>query len=140
MLGFDSLTNVAKSNILSNVSLHAIPPISGLEIMVHIISFQMNGISGLMSLMKYLILQLLDIRHTNPSLVSQHTFIILQETRQFFFLDVVLYLLDLLIFQLVKILSEIELGSRVRLGPGQVTGLGRVKAFSLARAGWVKPD
>jgi hypothetical protein len=140
MLGFDSLTNVAKSNILSNVSLHTIPPISGLEIMVHLIPFQMNGIRGLVSLTKYLILQLLNIRHTNPSLVSQHTFIIIQETKQFFFLDVVLYLLDLLIFQLAKILSEIELGSRDRLGPGRVTGLGRVKAFSLARAGWVKLD
>jgi hypothetical protein len=35
-----------------------------------------------------------------------------------------------------KILSEIGSGSRVRSGPRWVTGL---KAFSLARAGWVKP-
>jgi hypothetical protein len=77
MLGFDSLTSVIKGNILGNVSLHIVPPISGLEIMVHLISSRMNGISGLMSVMKYLILQLLDVRHTNYPLVPQHTFIIL---------------------------------------------------------------
>jgi hypothetical protein len=77
MLGFDSLTSVVKGNILGNISLHTIPPISGLEIMVHLIPSGMNGISGLVSLMKYLILQLLDARHTNPPLLPQHTFIVL---------------------------------------------------------------
>jgi hypothetical protein len=48
-----------------------------------------------MSLTKYLILQLFDVRHTNPPLVPQHTFIILRETRRFFFLDVALYLKEL---------------------------------------------
>jgi hypothetical protein len=98
MLSFDSLTSVAKGNILGNVSLHIVPLISGLEIMIHLIPSGMNKISRLVSLMKYLILQLLDIRHTNPPLVPQHTFIIIQETRRFFFLDVALYQLDLLIF------------------------------------------
>jgi hypothetical protein len=60
MLGFDSLTSVAKGNIIDNISLHTAPPISGLEIMVHLIPFMMNGISGLVSLTKYLILHLLD--------------------------------------------------------------------------------
>jgi hypothetical protein len=77
MLSFDSLTSVVKGNILSNVSLCTVPPISGLEIMVHLIPSEMNGISGLVNLMKYLILQLLHVRHTNPPLVPQHTFIIL---------------------------------------------------------------
>jgi hypothetical protein len=77
MLDFDSPTSVTKGNILGNVSLHTVPPISGLEIMVHLIPSGMNGISGLMSLTKYLILQLLDVRHANPPLVPQHTFIIL---------------------------------------------------------------
>jgi hypothetical protein len=97
MLGFNSLTSVAKSNILDNVSLHTIPQISGLEIMVHLIPSWMNGINGFMCFTKYLILQLLDIRHTNPSLVPQHT-IIFRETRRLFFLDVALYFLNLLIF------------------------------------------
>jgi hypothetical protein len=70
MLGFDSLTSVTKSNILDNISLHTIPPISGLEIMVHLIPSRINGISGLVSLTKYLILQLLDVGHTDPFLVS----------------------------------------------------------------------
>jgi hypothetical protein len=76
-LGFDSPTSVTNGNILNNVSLHTIPSISGLEIMVHLIPFRMNGISGLMSLIKYLILQPLAVRHANPPLVPQHTFIIL---------------------------------------------------------------
>jgi hypothetical protein len=77
MLDFDSLTTVTKGNILGNVSLHTVPPISGLEIMVHLIPSGLKGISRLVSLTKYLILQLLDVRHTNPTLVPQHTFIIL---------------------------------------------------------------
>jgi hypothetical protein len=81
MLGFDSLTSVTNGNILGNVSLHTVPPISGLEIMVHLLPSGMNGISRLVRLTKYLVLQLLDDRHTNPLLVSQHTFIILQETK-----------------------------------------------------------
>jgi hypothetical protein len=69
MFSLDSLTSVAKGYILGNVSLHSIPPISGLEIVVHLIPSWMNGISRLMRFMKYLILQLLDVRHTNPPLV-----------------------------------------------------------------------
>jgi hypothetical protein len=56
MLGLDSLTSVAKSNILGNASFHTIPPKSGLEIMVHLIPYGMNGISKLMCFTKYLIL------------------------------------------------------------------------------------
>jgi hypothetical protein len=68
MLSLYSLTSVAKSHILGNVSLHSIPPISSLEIMVHLIPSWVNGISRLMRFTKYLILQLLDARHTNPPL------------------------------------------------------------------------
>jgi hypothetical protein len=39
-----------------------------------------NGISGLVSLLKYLILQLLDVRHTNPSFVPQHSLAIFRLT------------------------------------------------------------
>jgi hypothetical protein len=56
VLSFHSLISVAKGNILGDVSFHTIPPISGLEIMVHLIPSGMNGISGLMCFMKYLIL------------------------------------------------------------------------------------
>jgi hypothetical protein len=77
MFSLDSLTSVAKSNILSNVSLHSIPPICGLEIMVHLIPSWMNGISRLMRFTKYLILQFLDARHTNSSFVPEHSFLIL---------------------------------------------------------------
>jgi hypothetical protein len=76
MFSLDSLIGIAKSNILSNVSLHSIPPISDLEIMVHLIPSWMKGISRLMCFTKYLILQLLDIRHTNPPFVPKYTFLI----------------------------------------------------------------
>jgi hypothetical protein len=69
MLSLDSLIGIAKGDILDNIPLHSIPPISGLEIMVHLIPSGMNGISKLVSIMKYLILQLLDVRHTDPSFV-----------------------------------------------------------------------
>jgi hypothetical protein len=69
MFNLDSLTSVTKSNILSSVSLHSIPPVSDLDIMVHLIPPWMNGIGRLMRFMKYLILQLLDVGHINPSLV-----------------------------------------------------------------------
>jgi hypothetical protein len=100
MLSLDSLTNVAKNNILGNVSLHYIPPISGLEIMVHLIPYWMNGISKLMRFMKYLILQFLVVRYTNPPLVPQHTFLNFQKARRLLLLDIALKLLDLLIFYL----------------------------------------
>jgi hypothetical protein len=67
MFSLDSLTSVTKSNILGNISLHSIPPICGLEIMVHLIPSWMNRICRLM---KYLILQFLDVRHTKPPFVS----------------------------------------------------------------------
>jgi hypothetical protein len=69
MISLDSLTCVAKSNMLGNISLHFIPPISGLEIMVHLIPSWMIGMSRLMRFMKYLALQLHDARYTNPPLV-----------------------------------------------------------------------
>jgi hypothetical protein len=74
MLGFDLLTSVVKGNILGNVSLLTTPPISGLEIMVHLIPFRMNGISGLMSLTKFLILHLLDglIKISDQSMSQLH--------------------------------------------------------------------
>jgi hypothetical protein len=81
MLSFDSLTSVTKSNIFGDISIHTIPPISVLDIMVHLIPYWMSGISGSMCFKRYLILQLLDVRHTDPSFVPQHTFIILRESR-----------------------------------------------------------
>jgi hypothetical protein len=76
MLGLDSLTGVTKGNILGNISLHSISPISCLEILIHLIPSWMNVISRLVSLSKYLVLQLLDVRHTDPSFVPQHTLVV----------------------------------------------------------------
>jgi hypothetical protein len=100
MFSLDSLTSVKQSNILSNVSLHSIPPISGLEIMVYLIPSWMNGISRLKHFTKYLVLQLLDARHTNPPLVPLHTFLIFRKNGRLLFLDIALNLLDLVVFYL----------------------------------------
>jgi hypothetical protein len=54
MLGLDFLTGVAKDNILSNISVHSVPPIGCLDIMVHLIPYWVNGISKFVSLSKYL--------------------------------------------------------------------------------------
>jgi hypothetical protein len=69
MFSLHSLTSITKSNILTNISLHSIPPIGGHEIMAHLIPSWMNGTSRLMCLMKYLILQFLDVRHTDTPFV-----------------------------------------------------------------------
>jgi hypothetical protein len=60
----------------------------------------MNGISGIVSLLKYLIIQLLDVRHTDPSFVPQYALIIFRETRRLLFLNIMLYLMDPLVSQL----------------------------------------
>jgi hypothetical protein len=98
MLILDSLTGDANGNILDNISLHSISLIGCLDIMVHLIPSRMNGISGLVSLTKYLILQFLDVRHTNPSFVLQYTLVVFCKSGQLLFLDIVLSLLNLLIF------------------------------------------
>jgi hypothetical protein len=67
--------------------------------MVHLIPSWMRGISRLVSFSKYLILQFLDARHTNLSLVPQHTLVIFHKFELLFCL-IALYPLDLLIFHL----------------------------------------
>jgi hypothetical protein len=81
LIGLDFLTSVTKGNILDNISLHSIPPIGCIEIMVHLIPSWMNEISGLMSLAKYLILQFLDVGHINPSFVAPYSLIIFLKFR-----------------------------------------------------------
>jgi hypothetical protein len=68
--------------------------------MVHPIPSWVNGISGLVSLSKYHLLQLFNIRHTNPSFIPRHSLIILYKSERLLFLGIVLYLIDLLVFQL----------------------------------------
>jgi hypothetical protein len=81
MLGLDPLIGVAKGNILGNISLHPIRPIGCLEIMVHLITSMMNGIRGLISHMKYLILELLDVRHTDAPFIPQYSLVIFHKSR-----------------------------------------------------------
>jgi hypothetical protein len=52
------------------------------------------------SLSKYLINQFLDVRHTNPTFVPQHSLVIFRKSKRLLFLDITLYLLDLLVFWL----------------------------------------
>jgi hypothetical protein len=89
-----------KGNILNNISLHSIQSIGCLEIVVHLIPSRMKGISRLMGLMKYPILQFLDVRHTNPSFVPQYSFVIFCKSGWLLFLGIKLYLLASLVFHL----------------------------------------
>jgi hypothetical protein len=98
MLGLDFFTGVTKSNILNNISPHSIPPIGCLEVLVQLIPSWMNGISDLVSLSKYLILQFLDVRHINPSFVPQHSFVTFHKSGSLPFFNIAVYFLDLLIF------------------------------------------
>jgi hypothetical protein len=103
MLDLDSLTCVAKSNILDNIPLHFVAPIDCLDIMVYLIPSWMNRISELVSFSKYLVLQPLDVRHANPSFIPQHTLVVFHKSEQIFFLDITFYLLDLLVFHLTSL-------------------------------------
>jgi hypothetical protein len=53
-----------------------------------------------MGLTKYLILQFLDVRHTNPSFVPQYSFIIFYKSVGLLFLGIKLYPLASLVFHL----------------------------------------
>jgi hypothetical protein len=77
MLYLDSLTGVTKGHIFYNISFHTIPQVGCLEILVHLIPSWMIGISRIVSLSLYHILQLFNIRHINPSFVPQHSLAIL---------------------------------------------------------------
>jgi hypothetical protein len=98
MSSLDSLIDVIKGNILGSISLHSVPLISFLEIMVHFIPSWMNGLSELVSFSKYLVLQFLNVRHTNPYFVPQHTLVVFHKSGRLLFLDIMLNLLNLLIF------------------------------------------
>jgi hypothetical protein len=76
LVGLDFLIGVTNGNILDNITLHFIPTVGCLEIIVHLIFFWMNGISGLVSLIKYLILQFLNVSHINSFFVPPYSLII----------------------------------------------------------------
>jgi hypothetical protein len=80
MLCLDSLTGIAKGNIFFNISLHLVPLVGCLEVFVHLIPSWMNGIRGIVSLSKYLILQFFNVMHMNPSFVPQPTLVILHKS------------------------------------------------------------
>jgi hypothetical protein len=63
MLDFNSLASVAKGNILSNISLHTIPPIGCLEVIVHLIPSWVDGISGLVDVTLLLLDVMLYLLH-----------------------------------------------------------------------------
>jgi hypothetical protein len=64
-----------------------------------------------MSFSEYCVLNLLDIRYTNPPFIPKYTLIIFSETRGLAFGYILLNLLDLLIFKLT--LMNILLNHRV---------------------------
>jgi hypothetical protein len=63
MLDFNSLASVAKGNILGNISLHTIPPIGCLEVIVHLFPSWVYGISGLVDVTLLLLDVMLYLLH-----------------------------------------------------------------------------
>jgi hypothetical protein len=87
-----------KGNIFGIISLNFVPPVVCFETLAHLISSWVNGISGLVSLLMYLILQLIDVRQTNPSFVPWHVLVIFCKSEWLLFLDIALPFLNLLVF------------------------------------------
>jgi hypothetical protein len=100
MFRFHSLTRITKCYVFCYVTLHPIPLVGNLEILVHLISSRVNRVCRIMSFSEYDALNFLDIRYTNPSFVPKYTLIIFSETRGLAFDYILLNLLELLILKL----------------------------------------
>jgi hypothetical protein len=79
MLCFHSLIGVTKCYVLSYITLHLVPQVGKLEILIHFISSRVNGVCRIMSFSEYEVLNFLIIRYTDPLL--EHTLIIFSESK-----------------------------------------------------------
>jgi hypothetical protein len=100
MLCFHPLTCVTKCYVLGYVTLHPVPPVGKLEILIHFISSGVNGVCQIMSFSEYDVLNFLIIRYTNPPLVPKYNLIIFSESGEFVFGYIPLNLLELFVLSL----------------------------------------
>jgi hypothetical protein len=82
------------------ITLHPVPLVGNLEILIHLISSEVNGVCRIMSFSEYDVLNFFDIWFTNPSFVPKYTLILFSETKGLAFGYIPVNLLELLIFKL----------------------------------------
>jgi hypothetical protein len=58
-----------------------VPQVGYLEILIHLVASEVDGVCGIMSFSEYYILDFLDIEYTNSSFIPKHSLIILSEPR-----------------------------------------------------------
>jgi hypothetical protein len=100
MFCFHPLTRVTKRYVLGYATLHPVPPVGKLEILIHFVSSGVNGACRIMSFSEYDVLNLLIIRYTNRPLVKKYTLIIFNESRGLAFGNIPLNLLELFVLNL----------------------------------------
>jgi hypothetical protein len=100
MFYFHPLTCITKCYVLGYVTLHFVPPVGKLKILIHFISSRVNGVCQIMSILEYDVLNFLNIWYTNPPLVPKYTLIIFSDTRGLVFGYIPLNLLELFILKL----------------------------------------
>jgi hypothetical protein len=69
MLGLDALTDVTPGNIEGDLSLHAVPPKTFLQVLVHFCASGMNRVRGIMGLLQDGLLQLIDARDAQAAII-----------------------------------------------------------------------
>jgi hypothetical protein len=73
MFCLDSLTHITQYHMSCNITLHAILPISLLQILIHLGTARMDRISRVMSFLQNLLTKVIHIGHTYP-LSEPHRF------------------------------------------------------------------
>jgi hypothetical protein len=97
MLYLDSLTTVAYGNILCYLSFHSVPPEYFLQVLVHLLTARVYGISCLVSLLKNQLPNLFDVRNTQPILEPYYAFRVFPEIFAFPIYDQLSNIINLLI-------------------------------------------
>jgi hypothetical protein len=100
MFCLDSLTHIAQCHMSCNITLHAIPPISLLQILIHLGTARMDRISRVMSLLQNFLTKVIHIGHTYPLLEPHNSLFIFCEVTCLAFFYLLLYLLNLRILKL----------------------------------------
>jgi hypothetical protein len=97
MLYLDSMTTITYGNILCCLPFHSVPLESFLQVLVHLLTARVYGISYLMSFLKNQFPNRFDVGNTQPIFESDHAFYVFMEIFAFPIYDQLSNLVDLLI-------------------------------------------
>jgi hypothetical protein len=100
MFCLDSLEHITQCHMSCNITLHAIPPISLLQILIHLGTARMDRISQVMSFLQNFLMKVIYIGHTYPLLEPHSSMFIFCEVRCLSCFYDLLYLLNLSILKL----------------------------------------